>query len=842
MSHSGSSIEVESAVHSNEQFQLVVRLDKPVDKSTTFSSLLEVKGWFLLPDAYTRDDISSVEIVLERFDEPSSFVTLGMGMRGECVLSLGSGLDLSVADIAVHEPEAGLSGRTCDFRGVYDVGHLLPAEEGATLFRMSAVVEYREFRSISNSCTFTVSAPEVLDKAQGGFLLPGSGEIHSDYLIIQGWAVKHDFVVNKVVVRVNGKECGIASIGLASPDQGSALPDFSEAGKCRFTYVLSRAEVFGSIEEQTSAIEISAHIFFSDGTELLLDGPGVYWGPDPLRDAHFLKGCITRVACNASGDLNFEGEAYYGGYARLDTELLTGGRKYLLATEHGTSFYIKWYTENGKTDRYPTLIENVPSRFTLTVPAFAFSALGNSNRPQLRLLSSSGSSLCDNEHLLLLLQDAARQAHKKHGLLMREGGKEKLRIGVEKIKEVVGSSSQKQKREPLSRVVFISHNLQATEGAPKVLQQLVSYLRKQHNRVECSVISPREGELRHGFEELGVEVIVIPELDAYLQTPERYAQGEQIALNIFQRLAPQLVYANVVDSYWSIDMSHRLGIPNIWAIHESIEPKKYFEHCAPEIQLRFLHALGYADRFLFVSESTKKLFQGWDAEAKSVVIPNSVQVTQRVGEGTSDERRQARARLNISDSTIVVSIIGTTTYRKGQDIFIREMAMLKRKYPDRDFAFLVVGARDIPFFRQLVVLTAQYGLEEHLRFVYERPDIEDYFLASDVLCICSRFESAPLVSLEAFAYGVPLVSTTVFGLEEQIRPGVNALTFAEDEHGQLAQQVGKLIDSPQLAQKITAEARRDVQQRFSPDIAMQKYWELFSETYGQNSKSEFRIP
>jgi hypothetical protein len=66
------------------------------------------------------------------------------------------------------------------------------------------------------------------------------------------------------------------------------------------------------------------------------------------------------------------------------------------------------------------------------------------------------------------------------------------------------------------------------------------------------------------------------------------------------------------------------------------------------------------------------------------------------------------------------------------------------------------------------------------RFVIvpETGETTAYWRAADVFCCTSRIESYPRVVLEAMAAGLPIITTPVFGIAEQVRPGYNALIYA----------------------------------------------------------------
>jgi glycosyltransferase involved in cell wall biosynthesis len=69
----------------------------------------------------------------------------------------------------------------------------------------------------------------------------------------------------------------------------------------------------------------------------------------------------------------------------------------------------------------------------------------------------------------------------------------------------------------------------------------------------------------------------------------------------------------------------------------------------------------------------------------------------------------------------------------------------------------------------------------------------------DVLVVPSTwYEISPLVILEAFAHGVPVVGADLRNLNSQVRHGVNGLLFRSGDAGDLARQLQRLVDEPDL--------------------------------------------
>ncbi|MBU6157439.1 MAG: glycosyltransferase [Bacteroidetes bacterium] len=73
----------------------------------------------------------------------------------------------------------------------------------------------------------------------------------------------------------------------------------------------------------------------------------------------------------------------------------------------------------------------------------------------------------------------------------------------------------------------------------------------------------------------------------------------------------------------------------------------------------------------------------------------------------------------------------------------------------------------------------------------------------DALCLCSTFsEMSPLVIQEAFAAGIPIIASHVYGNAEQIQHGVNGLLFKFNDVESLREQIQLCIDNPNLIRQM----------------------------------------
>ncbi|MFN5134085.1 MAG: glycosyltransferase [Chitinophagaceae bacterium] len=74
----------------------------------------------------------------------------------------------------------------------------------------------------------------------------------------------------------------------------------------------------------------------------------------------------------------------------------------------------------------------------------------------------------------------------------------------------------------------------------------------------------------------------------------------------------------------------------------------------------------------------------------------------------------------------------------------------------------------------------------------------------DALCLCSTFsEMSPLVIQEAFAAGIPVIASEVYGNKEQVKHNVNGLLFVFNNSGSLKEQLQRCIDEPMLLTQLS---------------------------------------
>src|SRR5262249_49545617 len=111
-------------------------------------------------------------------------------------------------------------------------------------------------------------------------------------------------------------------------------------------------------------------------------------------------------------------------------------------------------------------------------------------------------------------------------------------------------------------------------------------------------------------------------------------------------------------------------------------------------------------------------------------------------------------------------------------------------------------------------LSRQLGLAKRVRFVGKQLGQAKTYLLQNALfaVVPSRFwEGFPLVLVEHYASGLPVIATSIPGLGDLVRPAHTGLVVSPDAPGELAVALKQLFDNPQRTRQMGQNARRAAQ-------------------------------
>ncbi|MFH2052577.1 MAG: glycosyltransferase [bacterium] len=235
------------------------------------------------------------------------------------------------------------------------------------------------------------------------------------------------------------------------------------------------------------------------------------------------------------------------------------------------------------------------------------------------------------------------------------------------------------------------------------------------------------------------------------------------------------------------------------------EPWKRRRHILVD---RFLGARTF--RQIAVSEDVRRIRMERDGapEARLVLIPNSVSIPDRVRD--SGIRTRIRAEFGLNEEAVVIGSVGRVVDAKAYPVLVEAMALLRDRFPG--LFWLQVG--DGPEREDLVRAIKVRGLSDRIITAGNRRDVNDILHALDVWVMSSRREGLPVALLEAMAAELPIVATDVGGIPDAVTNGSSARLVPAEDPAALAGAIAEVIEHPELAQRLAAKARADVEARY----------------------------
>lgn len=157
------------------------------------------------------------------------------------------------------------------------------------------------------------------------------------------------------------------------------------------------------------------------------------------------------------------------------------------------------------------------------------------------------------------------------------------------------------------------------------------------------------------------------------------------------------------------------------------------------------------------------------------------------------------------------------------------LRVLKRLRDQRkDWQCTMIG--DGIHFDRLRDYSAELGLDEQsvvFLGLKENEELAGYMRNADFQVMFSRFENLPVVILESYASGVPVLSTRVGGIHEHLHPELGILIPSEDEDA-LLEKLNEMLDHAE--RYVREDIRKYAEDHFSREVIGRQLFEVYQST------------
>lgn len=215
----------------------------------------------------------------------------------------------------------------------------------------------------------------------------------------------------------------------------------------------------------------------------------------------------------------------------------------------------------------------------------------------------------------------------------------------------------------------------------------------------------------------------------------------------------------------------------------------------------------YVDLVSFQNQFTFRLYREWDFPIKEAVV-----------------------EINPYDASLV-----TPCYKPGDYVlffgrYVRPkgvLTILKSAKINKDINYVFVGKGD---------------LEEEMRFFLEKEGLTNVSILGPawgeemdsiikksriVISASEWYEPSSYVALQAFANGKPVVASNMGGVPEIVINNYSGMLFKAGDVVELAKVTKELYENPQKVEDMGRNARKELEEEYSPDKYYQRTIELF---------------
>jgi len=231
----------------------------------------------------------------------------------------------------------------------------------------------------------------------------------------------------------------------------------------------------------------------------------------------------------------------------------------------------------------------------------------------------------------------------------------------------------------------------------------------------------------------------------------------------------------------------------------------------------------FVDRFIAVSRANARYLVEEKAlpAGKVVVIENGCDLG-RFSAGREPDPGLIRD-LGFRRGDPILIVVGRLEPQKGHCVLLEALPRVLREFPGARLVCVGEGSER----PALEAQAARLQLNDAVRFVGYRSDVDAWLALADVMVLPSFYEGLPLVAIEALAARTPVVATAVDGTPEVVVHGKTGLTVPAGDPRALAEAVTRLLREPEWARQMARAGRRWVEERFSEQRQVRLTEELY---------------
>jgi glycosyltransferase involved in cell wall biosynthesis len=207
-----------------------------------------------------------------------------------------------------------------------------------------------------------------------------------------------------------------------------------------------------------------------------------------------------------------------------------------------------------------------------------------------------------------------------------------------------------------------------------------------------------------------------------------------------------------------------------------------------------------------------------------VVIYNGIN-THAYKKLKSTERRRIRNRWGIPEDAYLIGSIGRLHPSKGFDTLLQSFKKIRSKIPNS--WLIIVGEGEIR--KNLEETARKLEIFDFTVFTGTITNIPEILGILDVFVLASRWEGLPIVILEAMASRLPVIATSVGGIQEIITNNETGLLIKPEDPDAIVEMVFRIYNDIVIATSLGKAGRAKILSKFNVIPITDQFQKLYSE-------------
>lgn len=235
-------------------------------------------------------------------------------------------------------------------------------------------------------------------------------------------------------------------------------------------------------------------------------------------------------------------------------------------------------------------------------------------------------------------------------------------------------------------------------------------------------------------------------------------------------------------------------------------------------------------KFLTVSQATRQaVFAGGFAKLENIFVMTDV-IDNHIIENVASQNSFTPWNTNSEKRPFVLHHCGGFLETKGQHISLEVAKKLKQNNVDFILNFTGIvyeGEASKAYYQKLLDDIKTYNLQDSVNIILDPPNIMDYFYKSDVLLLPSYTEGLPRVTLEAMAFGKPVIANPVGGIIDVVINNHTGYVTDFNSVDDYYKSILELVNDKQKYEEMSINCIKLIKDNYSEknqEIAIKKYF------------------